>query len=251
LAFSGGTRLSVESLETIGLSSTIAVLYGVFFCWYASRNRKIDVYVKPRFFGWQVRTGLLALGTSVIIYIGHINFMVFTWMALPFAFLLSPPGVVSAAVAIPLLLAAVLFAVVAWHAPLFLFIILGIPIMISPLFGSPLPSNAYQIYLLVLIGVIPVVSSLLISAEASIDALVFRIEEVGNYEAAELVDEKGRIGLNVVLWGVVLPGAVFTRWIRRGTKTGKIHVTISSKMVSPHAIREQYVEVILPKMRAK
>lgn len=240
-----------ESLEATGLSVLVAVLYGLFFYWYASRNRKIDAYVKPRILSWQVRTILLALGVAVILYVGHINFMVFTWMALPFAFFLNPPGIVSASVAIPLLLIAVLFAVVVWHAPLFLFTILGIPIMISPLFGSQLPSNAYQIYLLVLVGVIPVVSSLLISAEAAIDTLIFRIQEVGDYGTAELVDEKGRIGFDVVLWGVILPGAVFTRWIRRGTKTGKIHVTISSKMISPHAIREQYVEVILPKMREK
>ena len=243
--------MSVEWLETIGFSLIVVVLYGLFFYWYASRNRKIDVYVKPRFLSWQVRTGLLALGVAVILYVGYINFTVFTWMALPFVFFPNPPGVASATIAIPLLLAAVLFTVVAWHAPLFLFMILGIPIMISPLFGSPLLSNAYQIYLLVLVGVIPVVGSLLISAEAAIDALIFRIQEVGDYGAAELVDEKGRIGFDVVLWGVILPGAVFTRWIRRGTKTGKIHVTISSKMISPHAIKEYYVEVILPKMRAK
>lgn len=243
--------MSFESLEATGLSALASVLYGLFFYWYASRNRKIDVYVKPKFLGWQVRTGLLALGTAVIIYVGHMNFMVFTWMALPFAFFLNPPGVVSATIALPLLLIAVLFAVAVWHGPLFLFMILGIPIMISPLFGSPLPSNAYQIYLLVLIGVIPVMSSLIVSAEASIDALVFRIQEVGDYGVAELVDEKGRIGFGVVLWGIILPGAVFTRWIRRGTKTGKIHVTTSSKMISPHAIREQYVEVILPEIRKK
>jgi len=242
--------LSVESLETIGFSSIVLVFYGLFFYWYASRNRKIDVYVKPRFLSWQVRTGLLILGVAVILYVGYINFPVFTWTALPFVFFPNPPGVASATIAIPLLLAAVLFTVVAWHAPLFLIMILGIPIMISPLFGSPLSSNAYQIYVLVLAGVIPVVSSLLISAEAAIDALIFRIQEVGDYGAAELVDEKGRIGFGVVLWGVILPGAVFTRWIRRGTKTGRIHVTTGSKMFSPHAIQEYYVEVILPKMRA-
>jgi hypothetical protein len=227
--------MASESIETVGLSSIIALLYAVFFYWYASRNRKIDVYVKPRFLNWQVRTGLLAVGTAVIIFVEYINFMVSGGVAQPFAF--------------PFLLGAVFFAVVVWHGPLFLLMILGILVMVSPLFGTALPANAYQIYLLDLAGIIPVMVSLVISAEAAIDTLVFRIQEEGEHEAAELVDQRGRIGLSVVLWGIILPGAVFTRWIRRGTKPGKIHVIIASRMLTTRTIMEKYVEVILPEMR--
>lgn len=240
--------MSFESIETIGLSSVIAFLYAVFFYWYAMKNRKIDVYVKPRFLNWQVRTALLAAGTAAIIFVGYVNFMVFTWMTLPFAFFLGLPGVVSAAIAFPILLGAVLFAVVVWHGPL-LFMVFGIPIMASPLFGTPPPANAYQIYILVFAGVIPVMLSLVVSAEAAIDTLIFRIQEEGEYGAAELIDKYGRIGLSVILWGIILPGAVFTRWIRRGTKTGKIHVTIASRMINTRTIMEKYVEVVLPEMR--
>lgn len=238
--------ISTLSLETVFSTLLVLVFYCVFFYWYANRNRKIDVYVKPTFLCWQVRTILLGIGISLVLYAGLIDWAFYSWIVLPMSFLLDMIGIQSSLTILSLLLISVLFFVVVWPAPALLFLITA-PFALSPI-GRAFAPNGYQIYLLVICGVIPVLLSLISSTGAAVDALELRIREVDEDEAADFLVTDGKIGLGGIFWGLILPGAVFVRWVRRGTKTGKIRVSKSRLINDRGTFQERFIEVILPEM---
>lgn len=204
----GGTLLLalVESVEYLGLFVLVSISYAYFFYWFASRNKKIDVYIQPKIFNWKIKTALLLLGTIIIL--------------IPVIFL----GIV-AGNQIPFIVELYLIFLLA------LVIYPGIFIPIFLLGGGLLFMNLSGLlgllYWSYAVAIVMILLALFVSARHAVDTLILRIKEVGYSDVANHMENHSKIGIGSFFIFLVLPVALFTRCIRRGTKTGMVKITLS------------------------
>jgi hypothetical protein len=57
--------ITVEIAAYLGSSALAFGLYAYFFYWFASQNKKIDVYVQPKIFNWKIKVIQKAKGNSL------------------------------------------------------------------------------------------------------------------------------------------------------------------------------------------
>ena len=213
-------------------SSVFALgLYVYFFYWFASQNKKIDVYIQPKIFNWKIKTTLLLLGTVIILVLFQPSiFFRFFGFELP---LLQSLAV--SLIFLPILLFIVLFGLVV-SPGLF---VLGWAFL--GLMGGLMLSNLSMIYWGYVGSIVMIFLALFVSARHAVDTLILRVKEVGYFDVAHQVERNSRIGVGSFVICLLLPMALFTRFIRRATKTGVVKITLS---VTPsHAHRGRDVEV--------
>lgn len=218
-----------ETLELAGFATLALVLYAYFFYWYVTRNRKIDVYIQPRIFDWRVKAGLLLLGTIVILVLSVTSTFAADLLAVSLLLVLWPIAPLVQTMSLPLLLFAGLFSVVVWPAGFWLGVVFQ-------------GNNIYM-----LLGVISIYASLFISGRHAVDTLIIRLKMAGYSNEAYHLEQNGRIGLLALIAGIFLPMALFIRWIRRGTKSGTIKITLSIYQGS-RTTTAWYTVVDLPEM---
>ena len=198
---------TVDIIEYLGLFAFASILYVYFFYWFASKNKKIDVYIQPKIFNWKIKTILLLLGTMIIL--------------MPVAF----SGFIGGGNLIPL---AVIFYII------FLLGLVFCPIILLLIFlatGGLLSMNLGGLiglfYWGYAISIVIIYLVLFVSARQSVDTLILRIKEVGHFDTANHMENNSRIGLGSFLLFLFLPTALITRCIRRATKMGLVKITIS------------------------
>ncbi|MCX6667036.1 MAG: hypothetical protein NTV74_02175 [Euryarchaeota archaeon] len=208
LSFGGISLLTaVDVIEYIGLFALASVAYACFFYWFASSNKKIDIYVQPKIFNWKIKTALLLLGT-IIILVPVISF-----------------GIIGGGILIPTMVVFYLiFLIGLVVCPVILLLIFlatgGLLAMnLGGLLGLFYWSYAAAIVMIFLV--------LFVTARQAVDTLILRIKEIGNFDTANHMENYSRIGIGSFLIFLVLPLALFTRCIRRATKTGLVKITLS------------------------
>lgn len=218
-----------ETLELVGLSALALFLYAYFFYWYATRNRKIDVYVQPHIFDWRVKTGLLLVGTVLILVLSVTSSIIADLLIVSLMLVLWPIAPLIQTINLPLLLFTGLFSLVVWPAGIWLGLVFQ-------------GSNIFM-----LLGGVLIYFSLFISGRHAVDTLIIRLKMAGHSREADHLEQNGRIGLLALMVGIFLPMALFTRWIRRGTKTGTIKITLAIYQGS-RTTTSWYTVVDLPEM---
>jgi len=221
----------VEIAAYLGSSVLALGLYTYFFYWFASQNKKIDIYIQPKIFNWKIKTTLLLLGTVIILVLFQPSIL-FGFFGLELPLLQS---LVVSLIFLPILLFIVLFGLVV--SP-------GIFVMgwaFLGLVGGFMLSNLSIIYWGYVGSVVMIFLALIVSARHAVDTLILRIKEVGYFDVADQMERSSRIGIWSFVICLLLPMALFTRFIRRATKTGVVKITLS---VTPsYAYRGRDVEV--------
>lgn len=233
-------------LEIVGFFAATVILYVLFMYWYASRNRRIDKYVKPQI-SWLIRTALMALGTVVTVFLFQ-PITLFGTLYIAFGFQIPNNFVFGMAVLslvmIPLMLFVVLIGVAMWPG---IFVVVWALLQIILTVGIVAGNTMVQAYYLcyILLGMFPIFLSLFTSSRYAVNALITRLRRADYPDVADRLETNGRIGIGAFVIGVLLPTALFTRWVRRGTKTGRMKIALSVTFGSRYAY-ERGVEVELP-----
>ena len=225
----------------IGLLAVAFLLYTMFVYWFSSKNKRIDVYIQPRIFTWQVKTLLLVLGTVFTLFEASIFFGTIFGPALG----VSAQFTLVELIYLSMMLFAVLFGLVIWP-------IIFIPIPIVAIMISSIGLTGQIIfYGYIFLGMVPIYLSLLASSRQAVDTLILRIKEAGNLSLASHMEEESRIGILGAIAGIILPQALPSRWIRRATKVGALKITLSIS-TRAHAqgtrVNERYTTVTLEKI---
>lgn len=221
--------LTLESLGMVGFSAVALFLYGLFFYWYATRNRRIDVYTEPRALNWKVRTGLLILGTSVILALSLTSSFVNDFISGSISYAPSMAATWVNMLAVPVFLLAGLISLVLWPAGFFLGVFF------------------YGGYFYFFLGILPICISFLFSATYAVETLIMRLKAANYISEAGFLEEHGKVGFFGIFLGIFGPIALFARLIRRGTKKGTVKITLSITQARTHTT-ERYVVVNLPEM---
>jgi hypothetical protein len=227
--------VTVETVEYLGFLALALALYAYFFYWFASKNRKVDVYIQPKLFRWQIETTLLLLGTIIILVLFQpsIFFEIVAGVQIPFM-----QSLPLSLIFLPILLFVVLLGLVVYPGVFVLgWAILG-------LMGGLLFPQLSALYWSYVAAIVMIFLALFASARHSVDTLILRVKEVGDLDLAHHMEDYGRIGIGSFFIGLLLPTALFTRWIRRATKTGVVKITLS---VTPSGMdrvrgRERWVQ---------
>lgn len=209
--------LTIEFAEFLGLTVLAVALYALFFYWFASRNKKIDVYVQPKIFKWQVKTALLLAGTLIILILFQPSiFTGFFGIEIPLL-----QSLTLSLIFLPILLFIVLFGLVIYPG----IFVLGWAVL-GLMGGFILPQLAI-IYWSYIAAIAMILLALFFSARHAVDALILRIKEVGYFDVAYTMENHSRIGIGNFIISLMLPTALFTRFVRRATKTGVVKITLS------------------------
>jgi len=200
--------VTVDFIEYLGLFALTSILYVYFFYWFASKNKKIDIYVQPKIFNWKIKTALLLLGTIIIL--------------IPVIFF----GIIGGGILIPPIM--LIFYLI------FLIGLVMCPVILLLIFlatGGPLSMNLGGLiglfYWGYAISILMIYLALFTSARQAVDTLILRIKEIGHFDTANRMENNSRIGLGSFLLFLFLPTALITRCIRRATKMGLVKITIS------------------------
>jgi hypothetical protein len=213
----------------VGFSFVALLVYGLFFYWYATRNRRIDLYTEPRALNWKVRTGLLILGTSVILILSLTSSFVNDFISANISYAPSMAATWVKMLAVPVFLLAGLVSLILWPAGFFMGVFF------------------YGGYIYFFLGILPICISFLFSAMYAVETLIMRLKAANYISEAGFLEEHGKVGLFGIFLGIFGPLALFPRLIRRGTKTGKVKITLSVTQTSRH-MTTRYVVVELPEI---
>jgi hypothetical protein len=152
---------------------------------------------------------------------------------------------------LPLILVTILLSILIW--PGYLLIIpslLCIPVFTYVSLGAlqdiVFSQFIYQYITYVLVGVVPIYISLFATCRHAVDTLILRLQQAGYDDIATYMQQKSRIGFVSFMVGILFPLAFFTRWIIRGTKAGRLKITLSVTSNNKH-VWEKYIIVELPK----
>lgn len=222
--------VAIETIGCFGLSILAIVLHVYFLYWFASQNRKIDVYVRPKIFNWKIKTSLLLFGTVIILVLFQPSILLgFFGFELPLL-----QSLAISIIFLPILLFIVLFGLVVAPSIFILgWAFLG-PMML-------MPSNLSIVYWGYVGSVLMIFLALFVSARHAFDTLILRVKEIGYFDVAYQMERSSRIGVGSFILCLLLPTALFTRFIRRATKTGVVKITLA---VTPsHTYRGRDVEV--------
>lgn len=224
-----------ESIEQTSLFLLSIFLYSVFFAWYASKNRKFDEYVHPNIFKWQIKCSLLLLGTITLFTIAVISPIFLMILEFGFAALFFDSLVINNLLLIyglPLILVTILLSIVVW--PGYLAIIpftLGFPVLtyvsVGALQDVIFSQLIYQYIAYISFGIVPIYISLFATGRHAVDTLILRLQQAGYGDIATYMRQKSRIGFGSFMAGILFPIALFTRWIMRGTKVGRLKIALS------------------------
>jgi len=189
----------------------------------------------------------MVLGTAIIVFLFQ-PITLFGTLCTAFGFELPSNAVFGMAVLslviIPVMLFIVLIGIVLWLG-IFVMVwaLLQIMLTVGLVAGNTIVQAYYLCY--ILLGMFPIFLSLFISSRYAVDALIVRLRKAGYPDVADRLEANGRIGIGAFVIGVLLPTALFTRWIRRGTKIGRMKIAFSVTFGSRYAY-ERGVEVELP-----
>jgi len=209
--------LTIEFIEYLGLTILAIALYAFFFFWFASKNKKIDVYIQPKIFKWQVKTALLLSGTLIILILFQPSiFTGFFGIELPLI-----QSLTLSLIFLPILLFAVLIGLVIYPG----IFVLGWAVL--GLMGGFILPQLTIIYWSYIVATAMILLALFFSARHAVDTLILRIKEVGYFDVAYSMENHGRIGIGNFIISLLLPTALFTRFVRRATKTGVVKITLS------------------------
>lgn len=208
--------VAIELIELVSLIVVPTVLYICFLVWFSMKNRKIEVYVKPAVFRWQIKTMLLLAGTTTIIVLFQpAVFLGMLGQEIP---LIQVFGL--SLIIVPILLTVMLFGLVIWPGVL----ILGGLFLFLLTLG---PEPAHLLFCGYVLATIMIYLSLFSSGKHALDTLVLRIREVGYFDVAS--DLEANSGLGALFQGLIFPVALFVRFLRRATKVGVVKITLSLK----------------------
>jgi hypothetical protein len=223
--------ITVEIAAYLGSSALAFGLYAYFFYWFASQNKKIDVYVQPKIFNWKIKTSLLLIGTVIMLVLFQ-PFILFGFFGFELPLLQS---LAISLVFLPILLFIVLFGLVVGPG----IFVLGWAFL--GFMGMFMFSSLSIVYWGYVGSVVMIFLALFVSARHAVDTLILRVKEIGYFDVAYQMERSSRIGIGSFILCLLLPTALFTRFIRRATKTGLVKITLS---VTPsHAYRGRDVEV--------
>jgi hypothetical protein len=246
-----------ESWETTGLFAISLLAYALFLYWYAAKNRKFDAYVRPRIFRWPVKFGLMLLGTIVIVTVSLLSPIITMGLESGFILLFFNSLIMNDLLqvwALSLLFLSLLLSVVIWPGYLLIPSLLAAPIAALATSGllsdTPFSQFLFQYAVYIIFGVVPIYISLFASGRHAVDTLILRLEEAGYADIANYMEQNSRIGLGSFILGMLLPLALFPRWIRKGAKVGKLKITLSVRP-SSRVTWSKYALVELPEMRSK
>ena len=221
----------MEIAAYLGSSVLALGFYVYFFYWFASRNKKIDIYIQPKIFNWKIKITLLLLGTVIVLVLFQPSILFgFFGFELPLL-----QSLVVSLIFLPILLFIVLFGLVVSPG----IFVLGWAFL--GLMGGFMLPNLGIIYWGYVGSVVMIFLALFVSARHAVDTLILRVKEVGYFDVADQMERNSRIGAGSFVICLLLPMALFTRFIRRATKMGVVKITLS---VTPsHAYRGRDVEV--------
>lgn len=210
--------VTIETIEYLSLTILAIVLYVYFFYWFASKNKKIDVYIQPKIFIWKIKTSLLLSGTIIILVIsqptiffsivGSIEILFVQSLALSLIFL-------------PILLFLALLGFVIYPG----IFVLGSAAL--GLVGGLVFPQLTMIYWSYTVATTMIFLSLFVSARHAVDTLILRIKEIDDFDIVYHMENNSRIGIGSFILCLLLPTALFIRFILRATKTGVVKITLS------------------------
>lgn len=208
--------ITIELIELLSLIVVPMALYVCFVIWFTLKNRKMDVYVKPVVFRWQIKTTLLLIGTTIIIVIFQpAVFLSILGQEIPLINVLGLSAIIS-----PILLTVILFGLVIWPSIL---ILGGLFLFLLTLGFEP----ARLLFWGYVLATTMVYLSLFSSGKHALDTLVLRVKEVGYFDVAS--DLEANSGWGALFQGLMLPVGLFIRFLRRATKVGVVKITLSFK----------------------
>jgi len=233
--------LAIDLAIVVGLPILAFSLYAGFIYWFASKHKKIDIYVQPQIFKWQVKTILLIIGTVVTLFLLQPNILFGALFGQTIGSIEHLSSFVEL-LYLSIMLLGVLIGLAIWPAIFFLIMAALLPMFTVLAFSTNTMANMV-FYGYICLGMIPIYLSLFASSRQAVDTLILRIKEAGNFGLSSQMEEKNRIGIGGFIVGAILPLALPVRWIRRGTKVGALKITLS---ISQHS--ERYTTVTLEKM---